>query len=255
MSPSEFDTLSLHDALPISKSPSARRPTARTTRGSSPGSPSRPSRAEAGTVARSSTLSTASPITLSPTSSTSTLRSSVRDGRSRRREPSTTVRRSPRTLISPSTASVAPGIRVPRWKGTISLAVSTGTAQVRSPTRKTSRRSGAVSAIVSEEAKIAKALSVSNFRPLPPLRLGGQPEGLPEVGGPLAPEPEGLAADGVLEGELGGVQRLPLGGPFEGLGPGPGGAADAPAPPGTVDLVAHDRMADVGHMDPDLVGP
>src|SRR5438445_507607 len=176
------------------KSWPARRPTARTSVGSTPGSAARRSSAAASAARRSTTSSTVKPRTFLPAP---TSRSTVvppwvpldagGSGWRSARQPSTTVTSVPRTLTRPATAGGAPGMRVVASRGRISRTRSASAAHRSPPTRNTSRRTTPASLIRCEEAKILQGVALSKQSRVPRCagQRGHQVDG---AGGEMAPD-------------------------------------------------------------------
>src|SRR5438093_1209064 len=239
------------------KSCPARRPTARTSVGSMPGSACRRSSVSPPTDTRSTTSSTVKPRTFfPPPTSRSTVGpeplpppSAAGSGCRSARHPSTTVTRVPRALTTPATTGGAPGIRVGSNHGTISRTRSASAAHTRPPTRNSSSRTTPVSLIRSEEAKILQGVALSKQ-----IRIGGRfPQRWNEIGGPFGAQVEPRAAHRMGEREPGRVQQLPRRQRLEPLGRLPLGRRDAAAPAEGVLPIAHDRVSHVRQMHADLV--
>src|SRR6476646_3238911 len=164
--------------------------------------------------------------------------------------PSSTVSRVPRTLTSPSMAWETPGIRVAVRRGRISRTIPAGAAQISAPMRKMTAWSVGELAISIEEKKIAKGVRASN-------QVFGTygNECSPEIGRPFGMEFKWRAGRGMAECQSGRVQCLTGGRPLQRLGGLPSRAGDAAAAAPGVDRIAHDRVADMLQVDPDLVGP
>src|SRR5438105_9210040 len=193
------------------KSWPARRPTARTSVGSTPGSAARRSSVAASAARRSTTSSTVKPRTFLPAP---TSRSTVvppwvpldagGSGWRSARQPSTTVTSVPRTLTRPATAGGAPGMRVVASRGRISRTRSASAAHRSPPTRNTSRRTTPASLIRCEEAKILQGVALSKQSRVP--RCAGQRGH--QVGGPFGAHCHRRPGNRMVEREAGGVQQL-----------------------------------------------
>src|SRR5437899_1023685 len=235
------------------KSCPARRPTARTSVGSMPGSACRPSSAPPLTARRSTTSSTVKPRTFPASSSSSTVVPSTPpaagSGWRRARHPSTTVTKVPRTFTRPATTEGAPGIRVAPSRGRISRTRSASVAQRSWPTRKMSSRTTPASLIRSEEAKILQGVALSKQT-----RIGRRfRERRKQIGGPLGPQHDLLLRDRVGEREQRGVQQLSRGARLQPLGGAALAGGDASATSEGVVAVPHDRVPHMGEMHADLV--
>src|SRR5437762_3592770 len=240
------------------KSWPARRPTARTSVGSTPGSAARRSSAAPSAARRSTTSSTVKPRTFlpSPTSRSTVVPPSVPldaggSGWRSARQPSTTVTSVPRTLTRPATAGGAPGIRVVASRGRISRTRSASAAHRSPPTRNTSRRTTPASLIRCEEAKILQGVALSKQSRV--IRRAGQRSC--QVGGPFGPHRHPRAGNRMVEGEPGGVQQLARRQCFELLRRVPLRRRDAATAPVRVLGVAHDGVADVRQVHADLMRP
>src|SRR5882724_11255486 len=231
----------------------ARRPTARTSVGSTPGSASRRSNAALGTASRSSTSSTVNPNTRPPPTWSNIVVPPASDSCGAdwcsARHPSTTVTSWPRTLTSPATTGGAPGIRVTASRGRISRTLSTSAAQARLPTRKTSSRTVAVSLIGLEEAKILQGVTFSKQSRIG----GGGGERGAQVGGPLRAQRELRAGDRMHQREGRRMEQLPRRERLEPLRLRAPRRRDAAAAAEGVFAVAHHRVADVREMHANLV--
>src|SRR5207247_522465 len=235
------------------KSCPARRPTARTSVGSMPGSACRPSSAPPLTARRSTTSSTVKPRTFPASTSSSTVVPSTPpaagSGWRRARHPSTTVTKVPRTFTRPATTEGAPGIRVAPSRGRISRTRSASVAQRSWPTRKMSSRTTPASLIRSEEAKILQGVALSKQT-----RIGRRfRERRKQIGGPLGPQHDLLLRDRVGEREQRGVQQLSRGARLQPLGGAALAGGDASATSEGVVAVPHDRVPHMGEMHADLV--
>src|SRR5947207_7786883 len=239
------------------KSWPARRPTARTSVGSMPGSAGRRSSAAASAARRSTTSSTVKPRTfLPPPTSRSTVvplwvpLAAGGSGWRSARQPSTTVTRVPRTLTRPATSGGVPGIRVVASRGRISRTRSASAAQTSVPTRNTSRRTTPASLIRCEEPKILQGVALSKQSGVS--CRAGQRGG--EIGGPFRAQGDADTADRVVEREAGGVQQLARRERFELLRRPPLRRRDPPAAAQRVLRVAYHRVTDMRQVHADLMG-
>src|SRR2546425_6463135 len=234
------------------KSCPARRPTARTSVGSMPGSACRPSSAPPLTARRSTTSSTVKPRTFPASTSSSTVVPSpppvAGSGWRRARHPSTTVTKVPRTFTRPATTDGAPGIRVAPSRGRISRTRSASVAQRSWPTRKMSSRTTPASLIRSEEAKILQGVALSK-QTLIGRRFRERRQ---QIGGPLGPQHDLLLRDRVGEREQRGVQQLSRGARLQPLGGAALAGGGAPAAPQGGGAGPPDGGSPVGEMHADL---
>src|SRR5258708_6595924 len=231
----------------------ARRPTARTSVGSTPGSASRRSSAASGTASRSSTSSTVNPNTRPPPTWSSIVVPPASDSCGaawcNARHPSTTVTIWPRTLTSPATTGGAPGIRVTASRGRISRTLSTSAAQARLPTRKTSSRTAAASLIGLEETKILHGVTFSKQSGI----SGGGGGGGGEMGGPLRTQGEVHAGNRMRQRQCRRMEQLARCERFEPLRLRAARGRHAAAAAVGVFAIAHHGMPDVREVHPDLV--
>src|SRR6266436_5840321 len=240
------------------KSWPARRPTARTSVGSMPGSACRRSSPSPATETRSTTSSTVKPRTFfPPPTSRSTVvpdtpppPSAEGSGCRSARHPSTSVTRVPRTLTTPATTGGAPGIRVGSSRGRISRTRSASAAQTRRPTRNKSSRTTPGSLIRSEEAKILQGVALGKQTRI----CGGFSQRRNEIRGPFGAQVEPRATHRMGEGEPGRVEQLSRRERLETLGRLPLRRRDAAAAPERILPVAHYRVPHVGEMHANLVG-
>src|SRR6267378_1279076 len=253
-----------------------RRPTARTSVGSTPGRPVRSSSVVAPPASMSITSSTVNPISCpSPPTPDSPLTSSrmiVEPAASgacvwevsaggdaggpggawpSARHPSTTVTRVPRTFTSPATTGGAPGIRVVGRRGRISRTWSTSAAHVSAPTRNTSKRAETrlPSVIGCEETKILQGVALGKQ-----IRVSGRlGQRGTQLVRPFRCQGERGAGHRMRERQGGGMQQVPRRELLEALGLRPRGRRHAATAPEGVLAVADNRATDMREMHANLV--
>ena len=126
-----------------------------------------------------------------------------------------------------------------------------GAAQQAEPSRKSTIRDAEESAMCFKETKIPKRRKRSNGSLIP----HGKGEKRCQIGRPLRLKIKLGAGDGMAELKPGRMQRLPRSSPFKGFGGSSLGSGHSPTSPGSIDRIAHDRVAHMGQMHPDLMGP